>query len=448
MAEMCGETAHMIRGHSEPQMLAAYAKEWAIIEEEGRLPWPAAVRAKIGTVGELLMDSLLSVGATSRPSARQAGGHLFLHPTRMGLHSVFKSDEMGLRGFPSAATCPTLPGERNPYSLLSGNCGVEVLEWLRRDYEGDDQFALDFQDQSRQDVKAENDRKFILAGKFISHPASGSMCTLSLQKDLPVPRLRAFFAAFKVVNAEALRQLQESARAMTLATSPQGEDRNRKHYLEHVMPQWFCSAGELCISECNGEWQEVEHMDGGASVLHMGVTCYGDRDMVCNRPGFEDNPVVVRNTGGTVYLGVMTGPRHQVTHRPSMADQLLPHFLGQMSVTIMLRTTLFPHDRSRLMGTTPAPQVWYHRLAASFSTSLATMQWQLPSLAECEAAYYAEATSPQPQLAGSMMEAELGGPKAAKPKTKPEVPKFVDTKTKNKAKAEPKAEPKAKRVKH
>jgi len=166
--------------------------------------------------------------------------------------------------------------------------------------------------------------------------------------------------------------------------------------------------------------------------------------MACNRPGFEDNPVVVRNTGGTVYLGVMTGPRHQVTHRPSMPDQLLPHRLGQMSVTIMLRTTLFPHDRSRLMGTTPAPQVWYHRLAESFSTSLATMQWQLPSLAECKATYYAEAPSPQPQPAGSMMEAGPVGPKVAKPKAKPEVPKFVETK----AKAEPKAEPKAKRAKH
>ena len=49
-------------------------------------------------------------------------------------------------------------------------------------------------------------------------------------------------------------------------------------------------------------------MDGGASVLHMGVTVYGDRDMVCHRPGFETDPVVVRNTGGTVYFGVLTGP--------------------------------------------------------------------------------------------------------------------------------------------
>ncbi len=61
-------------------------------------------------------------------------------------------------------------------------------------------------------------------------------------------------------------------------------------------------------SKADGNWKEADHMDGGASVLHMGVTVYGDRDMVCHRPGFETDPVVVRNTGGTVYFGVLTGP--------------------------------------------------------------------------------------------------------------------------------------------
>ena len=189
-------------------------------------------------------------------------------------------------------------------------------------------------------------------------------------------------------------------------------------------------------------------MDGGASVLHMGVTCYRDRDMVCQRPGFEDDPVVVRNTGGTVYLGVLTGPRHGVTHRPSMPDQLLPHRLGQLSVTIMMRTTLFPHTRSRVRGTTPAPTVWYHRLAENLSTSWATFPWQLPSRAACEAAYTA---NPEPRH-DEAMESKATGPKfakavaQAKPEAKPDAKARAPAKPS--AKASEEQHPKAKRAKH
>jgi hypothetical protein len=401
MAELCEQTFHQLRGMSNKQMVNQYAKDWASIEAKGRPPWPAVVRVKIGTVGEYLLDALLSIEATSRPSAREALGHQFLHPTRMVWHSVYRSDEKGLRGFLPAASCDRLPGERHPYSLLSGNVGVEVLAWLRMDYLGEDRLAVDFQESSRNNVKVELNRKFILGGKLYSYPASHSMCTLRLEKDLPLPRLRAFFEAFKVVNSESLRQLQDAARSMTLATMPQGEDENREHFLEHTLPQWFCTAGELCISKADGVWKEPDHMDGGASVLHMGVTVYGDRDMVCHRPGIETDPVVVRNTGGTVYLGVLTGPRHGVTHLPSMPDQLLPHRLGQLSVTIMMRTTLFPHCRSRLKGTTPSPSIWYGRLAENLSASLSSLQWQLPSRAACEAVYAPPPASVPKQLKAS-----------------------------------------------
>ena len=133
-------------------------------------------------------------------------------------------------------------------------------------------------------------------------------------------------------------------------------------------------------------------------MLHMGVTVYGDRDMACHRPGFEADPVVVRNTGGTVYLGVLTGPRHGVSHLPSPPDQLWPHRLGQLSVTIMMRTTLFPHCRSRLKGTTPSPSIWYGRLAENLSASLSSLPWELPLRAACEAAYKQLKASPATRI--------------------------------------------------
>ena len=163
MAELCGQTFHQLRNMSHQQMLTQYAKDWACIEAMGRSPWPAVVRVKIGTVGEYLLDALLSVEATSRPSAREAVGHQFLHPTRMIGHSVYRSDDKGLRGFLPAASCDRLPGERHPYILLRGNVGVEVLAWLPMAFMGEDTFRLSFHHQSLNYVMVEEDSLFILA---------------------------------------------------------------------------------------------------------------------------------------------------------------------------------------------------------------------------------------------------------------------------------------------
>ena len=64
--------------------------------------------------------------------------------------------------------------------------------------------------------------------------------------------------------------------------------------------------------------------------------------------------VRVPNSPGTFYMGNLTGPRHQVVHR-GCDDHDLPFVpgLGRRSVTIMMRTGLFPHDRSRFKEQLP-----------------------------------------------------------------------------------------------
>jgi hypothetical protein len=95
----------------------------------------------------------------------------------------------------------------------------------------------------------------------------------------------------------------------------------------------------------------------------------------------------------------------------------LPHRLGQLSATIMLRTTLFPHCRSRLKGTTPSPSIWYGRLAENFSASLSSWQWQLPSRAACESVY-----APPPASVPNQLKASPAKRIKAEPATK--VPEF------------------------
>ena len=106
------------------------------------------------------------------------------------------------------------------------------------------------------------------------------------------------------------------------------------------------------------------------SVLHMGLTIAGCRDLVCDQHR-GDPAVVLANRPGAVYFGQLTGPTHQVFHRGgSDADLVDSSVLGPCAVTVMLRTGLFPHCRSRLRARTPHTMALFTSLAHSFMNSL------------------------------------------------------------------------------
>jgi hypothetical protein len=361
-----------------------------------RQPWKADVRRLVGSSGELLLDAMLSWDPKQRPSACLAGQHVFLNPLRFGLGGCTASAATFRRGFEPVRRIVPYTGIRHPWNLLTGTIGAETLKWLQQDFDDTGPMDIDFT-ASRRDVKTEEGRKFIMAGRMANDPACKTMCTLSLAKLLPLPRLRAWFAAFKIVNAESVGALARDARASAAKCGIEGKDENRKHFMESPIDSWFGAAAELCISKAGGSWQEKKHQDGGASVLHMGVTLFGKRRMTCEQVGGED--VWVDNIPGTVYLGGLTGPRHGVRHEPSAEDELLH---GSMSVTVMLRTTLFPHVQSRVRGVTPHPQEFFRAISSSFADSFAASPWHLPSLEACHVEFFREASGPSPAgIAGS-----------------------------------------------
>ncbi len=54
----------------------------------------------------------------------------------------------------------------------------------------------------------------------------------------------------------------------------------------------------------------------------------------------------------------------------------------QASVSIMLRTALFPHNRARLMNTTPSPIPVFQALSTAFREVLASHRFVLPTMDE------------------------------------------------------------------
>ena len=72
---------------------------------------------------------------------------------------------------------------------------------------------------------------------------------------------------------------------------------------------------------------------------------------------------------------------HELPHDKS--EQLVVPGLGPCSVTVMMRSGLFPHCRSRNRNTTPSPVEFFRELAEGFRASLVRSEWRLPSLERC-----------------------------------------------------------------
>ena len=320
-------------------------------------------------------------------------------------------------------------GKRHPWNLRVGRLQPEVLGWLRADSyltPGTPENAglhwsfTDVHGDVRKYAKLEEGRKFVYSGS-LGECATKSMCALSLERPLPCPRLQAWKEAFINVNSTVWTRMDGEAKAeASRRVYDNTSNPNLVHFLQTPWRQWFASAAELCLSnpgnDDDGHWVEPKHQDGGGSVVHMGLTLYGRRRVLCWEHGqleeasgkikeasgqasgkasgqasVDGEPsgqaiIKMNNVPGTVYLGCLTGPWHQVCHQRCRNDELLQvPGLGACSLTVMLRTALFPHCRSRTRNTTPSPPELLRVISDVCSRTFATEEFRFPTLQECEA---------------------------------------------------------------
>ena len=341
-------------------------------------PWPASFRKGYGSITADLLSNLLLWEPEARISSRGAALHDALWPSRFGLFSFpsFSS------GFEPPST-KLFRGIRHDWNVLFGHMSAEELEWIRGDpvfQQGtaeNNALGLVFVGKGC-DYKTEEGRKFIKSGSTASLSCgSGMCCALSTKKKFPVPRLHAWFSAFKAVNATAFGNMVANCLHQVRALKGDALGENGQHFLDTPFDSWFGACAELCISETTG-WNEDLHKDGGASVLHLGVTLWGRRIVRCEQgEGLPD--IRLQCVPGNVYLGGLTGPEHQVHHQPAAPDEL---WNKMYSVTVMLRTALFPANRARNRNTTPSPISMFHTLAKEFQRGLAAGVFRLPTLPE------------------------------------------------------------------
>ena len=277
-----------------------------------------------------------------------------------------------------------LAGDRHPWAYISGVMSQEVLSWLVEDFR--DIAAL------RRDshLESEDGVKTVLSGKLVDQPGSQFLNGLEIKEPLPCARLQAWMRAWKSCNAASLAQLAVTASNSVRMLMKSGKCRkNAQHFLDTPHPSWCLVAGQLHIFEEPGQLEEPSHHDGGASILHMGVTLSGRRRLRCFAAGAEGEYQDMPQMPGSVYLGTLTGCLHQVLHDTPRASS---ETLQGHSITLMARTSLFPHNRARNMNTFGDSDL-VKCLAQAFSEALRDQTWILPSRQQCEQALSLESAS-------------------------------------------------------
>jgi hypothetical protein len=200
----------------------------------------------------------------------------------------------------------------------------------------------------------------------------------SIKELLPLPRLRAWICAFRDVNKDVFAEFYVRASRRIIGAEFAG-NRNSEHFLDTPWHQWLLQAAEVHVFPQAGRVKENLHQDGSAGVIHMGLTLYGRRDVVCYQ-GDGLAPVVMHQFPGAVYLGGLTGPEHQVCHQdPSGPDELLEGH----SVAAMFRSTAFPYHRARTMAVTPSPQAVWGIVVEEVQAMMVNSAWILPDLVQC-----------------------------------------------------------------
>ena len=362
---------------------------WPVVppnrERQAHIP---AVSDALRPEGVSFVDSCLSWRAESRPTASQALGSPFLTGC-----------------LPLVGGCEKYKGQRHYWNAVGGNIFPDVLAWLREDpgFELLGHLLRDVLDENVPKLPQHVQRadlshgavKMTVGGYLTANATSAMMNKVNVEKPLLLGRFMQWRQAFVSVNAADVRILQRELRALLQGLENIGQD--GQLFLENDVLTWLLSVAEIHVTLRRSRTLLAEdlHHDGGASILHLGSTLWGRRrvafkqEEVQGKTTKDPTPtvgpdVVVPCGPGHVYLGGVTGARHQVEHPEyDDADMWTGSGFGPCSVAIMCRCTVWP-NRGRNMYQTPGPLHVFEAVNTCCRNFLARATLRAPTLAECQ----------------------------------------------------------------
>lgn len=278
-------------------------------------------------------------------------------------------------------------GKRGSFNLLEGGMGTPVLEWLRADPVFD--FSAGHAGWAKKGKGArhtwtENGKKLELIGHLGADLRRPKLTLNGKDASQPMfPRIRAWAAAFRVLNALLFRKAQTQIRA-NLRKLPKAKlGLNGQVFFDEDIESWVADLGSMQIM-LPSDRKDPEHFDGGASFVHLGLTLWGGRSVVVE---LEEgaSPIKITSVPGHVYMGCLCCASHHVQHSSEGGELLNVNGLGGVEVVLLMRSRMFRHTRGTTMQG-PNPKEVFQAALAGLVTTLSNEAWHLPSLAECEAA--------------------------------------------------------------
>lgn len=433
-------------------------------------PLPPHVREILGKEGEALLDAMLAhepaeriqpehalqhpylckaltrgTGTSSPPSADPSSSQpgapssCQLAGNRTDMQAGYQPDA-ALKLWKDRAGNTSFCGERAPWKLLHGSIQPDVLEYLR----GDSYFKTEAAEIKAQELHSfdepqqkqnkevscrQKSCKIIISGGF-GDSCSKSLNGLRIDKQFPVKRMGEWRDAFIHVNAAAFTQLDKNIKRDLNKLPPEELKQNGKHALQQPWQTWGLTGANLFLTQAHGELLEDAHVDGGAGMLLIAITLFGKRLLHCwkssEKPSGasagsqpeKEHTMQIPQEPGTVWLTCASSFRHQAEHQPS--DDLMTFGdLKELSVAVIIRSSLFPFNRARLAARTPDPQIVFKTIAEAVATWQGEHTLWLPTLQQITPSRFLETlrhppSSPKGRQPAKRKPASIAGTKKKK----------------------------------
>ena len=129
---------------------------------------------------------------------------------------------------------------------------------------------------------------------------------------------------------------------------------------------------------------DTEHFDGGASLLHAGLTIFGTRHVeVRDAESAAHEWNVLQQDAGSFYVGNMCAAWHRVRHFDRQGAGTLCAAAGDVHIAVMFRTDVFREEGARATSTKPTQGRVFDIVNDVVATALATTPLHFPDLQTC-----------------------------------------------------------------
>ena len=286
-------------------------------------------------------------------------------------------------------------GGRGPFSILTGNIGPDVLQYLRDGVREESDWTWTPDEEAQKDRKGEAGSKLEIAYHLRPSKKKVKMILLNgRQAHNPgFSQWRAFVAAFKLKNAENLDFLQTLIRDKLEAVSEPGA--NGRAFQTDSIGEWAFSLGAMQVLS-RGARQDPPHWDGGCSYFHMGICLWGQRELILEtvQPQVDGQPaqaaesVRLQCAPGHLYAGNLTAPYHSVVHAAPVEGEEALHttVLGPVNVVLLCRSRCYRNSYGCTGAKGPNPHMTAQAVAEAQRVALNDRRWLLPSLEDCQLA--------------------------------------------------------------